>query len=120
MTHEQGESSKKSSVNALCHRDCTIDTSVQVNVFKDFVEIASLGLFPEGDSPGRRLSGGAFRFEQSELNTTDCRYRQNISRNSHRIPYILAVIGKNTTILAKISVQILPIAKQNGRLAWTT
>ena len=47
----------KGQANALCHRDYTTGTSVQVNVYMDFIEIVSPGLFPEGDSPDRHLEG---------------------------------------------------------------
>lgn len=41
----------KGQANALCHRDYTTGTSVQINVYMDFIEIVSPGLFPEGDPP---------------------------------------------------------------------
>lgn len=37
--------------NALCHRDYETGTSVQVNVYMDFVEIVSPGLFPRSTPP---------------------------------------------------------------------
>ncbi len=56
------EAIREALANALCHRDYTTGTSVQVNVFKDFVEIVSPGLFPEGDSPEKHLSGESDEF----------------------------------------------------------
>lgn len=44
--------------NALCHRDYTTGTAVEVNVYMDFVEVVSPGLFPEGDAPENHLAGG--------------------------------------------------------------
>ena len=44
--------------NALCHRDYTTGTAVEVNVYMDFVEVVSPGLFPEGDSLENHLTGG--------------------------------------------------------------
>ena len=44
--------------NALRHRDYTTGTTVEVNVYMDFVEVVSPGLFPEGDAPENHLAGG--------------------------------------------------------------
>ena len=51
------EAVREAIANTLCHRDYETGTSVQVNVYMDFVEIVSPGLFPECDSPDRHLEG---------------------------------------------------------------
>ena len=51
------EAVREAVANALCHRDYTTGTAVEVNVYMDFVEAASLGLFPEGDAPENHLAG---------------------------------------------------------------
>lgn len=51
------EAAREAVTNALCHRDYTTGTAVEVNVYMDFVEAASPGLFPEGDAPENRLAG---------------------------------------------------------------
>lgn len=56
------EAIREALANALCHRDYTTGTSAQVNVFKDFVEIVSPGLFPEGDTPEKHLCGESDEF----------------------------------------------------------
>lgn len=56
------EAIREAVANALCHRDYTTGTSVEVNVFMDTVQIVSPGLFPEGDSPERHLDGTASEF----------------------------------------------------------
>lgn len=52
------EAVREAVANALCHRDYTTGTAVEVNVYTDFVEVVSPGLFPEGDSPENHLEGG--------------------------------------------------------------
>ena len=39
------EAVREAVANALCHRDYTTDTAVEVNVYMDFVEVVSPGLF---------------------------------------------------------------------------
>lgn len=56
------EAIREAVANALCHRDYTTGTAVEVNVFMDAVQIVSPGLFPEGDSPERHLKGVATEF----------------------------------------------------------
>lgn len=56
------EAIREAVANALCHRDYTTGTAVEVNVFMDTVQIVSPGLFPEGDSPERHLEGVASEF----------------------------------------------------------
>ena len=43
--------------NALCHRNYMVEVPVQVNVYRDTVEICNPGLFPNGDSPEKHLDG---------------------------------------------------------------
>ena len=52
------EAVREAIANALCHRDYTTGTAVEVNVYMDFVEVVSPGLFPEGDAPENHLAGG--------------------------------------------------------------
>lgn len=52
------EAVREAIANALCHRDYTTGTAVEVNVYMDFVEVVSPGLFPDGDSPENHLEGG--------------------------------------------------------------
>ena len=52
------EAVREGGANALCHRDYTTGTAVEVNVYMDFVEVVSPGLFPEGDAPENHLAGG--------------------------------------------------------------
>ncbi len=52
------EAVREAVANALCHRDYTTGTAVEVNVYMDFVEVVSPGLFPEGDAPENHLAGG--------------------------------------------------------------
>lgn len=52
------ETVREAVANALCHRDYTTGTAVEVNVYMDFVEVVSPGLFPEGDTPENHLAGG--------------------------------------------------------------
>ncbi len=56
------EAIREAIANALCHRDYTTGTSVEVNVFMDTVQIVSPGLFPKGDSPEKHLEGIASEF----------------------------------------------------------
>ena len=72
------EAIREALANALCHRDYTTGTSVQVNVFKDFVEIVSPGLFPEGDSPEKHLSGDANEFHPRNPLIAETLYRADI------------------------------------------
>ncbi len=72
------EAIREALANALCHRDYTTGTSVQVNVFKDFVEIASPGLFPEGDSPEKHLSGDANEFHPRNPLIAEALYKADI------------------------------------------
>lgn len=51
------EAVREAIANALCHRDYTTDTAVEVNVYMNFVEVVSPGLFPEGDAPENHLAG---------------------------------------------------------------
>ena len=51
------EAVREAIANALCHRDYTTGTAVEVNVYMDFVEVVSPGLFPEGDAPENHLAG---------------------------------------------------------------
>lgn len=52
------EAVREAIANALCHRDYATGTAVEVNVYMDFVEVVSPGLFPEGDAPENHLAGG--------------------------------------------------------------
>lgn len=52
------EAVREAVANALCHRDYTTGTAVEVNVYMDFVEVVSPSLFPEGDTPENHLAGG--------------------------------------------------------------
>ena len=72
------EAIREALANALCHRDYTTGTSVQVNVFKDFVEIASPGLFPEGDSPEKHLSGDANEFHPRNPLIAEALYKADV------------------------------------------
>ena len=58
------EAVREAVANALCHRDYTTGTAVEVNVNMDFVEVVSPGLFPEGDAPENHLAGGDGGLEQ--------------------------------------------------------
>ena len=58
------EAVREGGANALCHRDYTTGTAVEVNVYMDFVEVVSPGLFPEGDAPENHLAGGDGGLEQ--------------------------------------------------------
>ena len=58
------EAVREAVANALCHRDYTTGTAVEVNVYMDFVEVVSPGLFPEGDAPENHLAGGDGGLEQ--------------------------------------------------------
>lgn len=64
--------------NALCHRDYTTGTSVQVNVYMDFIEIVSPGLFPEGDSPDRHLEGSGGDSKQRNPNIAQVLFRSGM------------------------------------------
>ena len=56
------EAIREAVANALCHRDYTTGTSVEVNVFMDTVQIVSPGLFSKGDSPEKHLESVASEF----------------------------------------------------------
>lgn len=64
--------------NALCHRDYETGTSVQVNVYMDFVEIVSPGLFPEVDSPDRHLGESGGDFKQRKPNIAQVLFRSGM------------------------------------------
>lgn len=64
--------------NALCHRDYATGTSVQVNVYMDFIEIVSPGLLPEGDSPERHLEGSGGDFKQRNPNIAQVLFRSGM------------------------------------------
>ena len=68
----------KGQANALCHRDYTTGTSVQVNVYMDFIEIVSSGLFPEGDSPDRHLEGSGGDSKQRNPNIAQVLFRSGM------------------------------------------
>lgn len=51
---------------------------VQVNVYMDFVEIVSPGLFPEGDSPDRHLEGSGGDFKQRNPNIAQVLFRSGM------------------------------------------
>ena len=68
----------KGQANALCHRGYTTGTSVQVNVYMDFIEIVSPGLFPEGDSPERHLEGSGGDFKQRNPNIAQALFRSGM------------------------------------------
>ena len=68
----------KGQANALCHRDYTTGTSVQVNVYMDFIEIMSPGLFPEGDSPDRHLEGSGGDSKQRNPNIAQVLFRSGM------------------------------------------
>lgn len=51
------EAVREAIANALCHRDYATGTAVEVNVYMDFIEVVSPGLFPEGASPENHLMG---------------------------------------------------------------
>ena len=72
------EAIREALANALCHRDYATGTSVQVNVFRDFVEIVSPGLFPEGDSPERHLSGDANEFHPRNPLIAEALYKAGV------------------------------------------
>ena len=72
------EAVREAIANALCHRDYTTGTSVQVNVYMDFVEIVSPGLFPEGDSPERHLEGSGGDFKQRNPNIAQVLFRSGM------------------------------------------
>lgn len=63
------EAIREAVANALCHRDYTTGTPVQVNVYMDTVQIVSPGLFPAGDSPEKHLAGcaDAFRLRNPKI-----------------------------------------------------
>lgn len=72
------EAVREAIANALCHRDYETGTSVQVNVYMDFVEIVSPGPFPEGDSPDRHLEGSSGDFKQRNPNIAQVLFRSGM------------------------------------------
>ena len=72
------EAVREAIANALCHRDYATGTSVQVNVYMDFIEIVSPGLFPEGDSPERHLEGSGGDFKQRNPNIAQVLFRSGM------------------------------------------
>lgn len=64
--------------NALCHRDYTTGTAVEVNVYMDTVEIVSPGLFPQGDSPEKHLTGEAGIFGQRNPRIAQALFRAGV------------------------------------------
>ena len=72
------EAVREAIANALCHRDYETGTSVQVNVYMDFVEIVSPGPFPEGDSPDRHLEGSGGDFKQRNPNIAQVLFRSGM------------------------------------------
>lgn len=72
------EAIREAIANALCHRDYTTGTSVEVNVYMDFVEIVSPGLFPSGDSPEKHLNGTSRGFKQRNPNIAQALFRSGL------------------------------------------
>lgn len=72
------EAIREAIANALCHRDYTTGTSVEVNVYMDFVEIVSPGLFPNGDSPENHLKGTSRGFKQRNPNIAQALFRSGL------------------------------------------
>lgn len=72
------EAVREAIANALCHRDYATGTSVQVNVYMDFIEIVNPGLFPEGDSPERHLEGSGGDFKQRNPNIAQVLFRSGM------------------------------------------
>ena len=72
------EAIREAIANALCHRDYTTGTSVEVNVYMDFVEVVSPGLFPTGDSPEKHLDGTSKGFKQRNPNIAQALFRSGL------------------------------------------
>ena len=72
------EAVREAVANALCHRDYTTDTAVEVNVYMDFVEVVSPGLFPEGDAPENHLAGGDGGLKQRNPGIAQALFRSGI------------------------------------------
>lgn len=51
------EAIREAIANAFCHRDYTVGSAVELNIFPDTIEIVNPGLFPEGDSPENHIEG---------------------------------------------------------------
>lgn len=72
------EAVREAVANALCHRDYTTGTAVEVNVYMDFVEAASPGLFPEGDAPENHLAGGDGSLKQRNPGIAQALFRSGM------------------------------------------
>ena len=72
------EAVRETIANALCHRDYETGTSVQVNVYMDFIEVVSPGPFPEGDSPDRHFEGSGSDFRQRNPNIAQVLFRSGM------------------------------------------
>ena len=72
------EAVREAIANALCHRDYETGTSVQVNVYMDFIEVVSPGPFPEGDSPDRHFEGSGSDFRQRNPNIAQVLFRSGM------------------------------------------
>lgn len=72
------ESIRESIANALCHRDYTSGTAIEVNVYMDFVEIVNPGLFPEGDCPENHLKGTGGDFKLRNPNIAQALFRSGM------------------------------------------
>ena len=73
-----GEAVREAIANALCHRDYTTGTAVEVNVYMDFVEVVSPGLFPEGDAPENHLAGGDGSLKQRNPGIAQALFRSGM------------------------------------------
>ena len=73
-----GEAVREAVANALCHRDYTTGTAVEVNVYMDFVEVVSPGLFPEGDAPENHLAGGDGSLKQRNPGIAQALFRSGM------------------------------------------
>lgn len=72
------EAIREAIANALCHRDYTTGTAVEVNVYMDFVEIVNPGLFPEGDSPNNHLTGADGGIKQRNPSIAQALFRSGM------------------------------------------
>ena len=72
------EAVREAVANALCHRDYTTGTAVEVNVYMDFVEAASPGLFPEGDAPENHLAGSDGGLKQRSSGIAQALFRSGM------------------------------------------
>lgn len=75
---EISEIPREAVANALCHRDYTTGTAVEVNVYMDFVEVVSPGLFPEGDAPENHLAGADGGLKQRNPNIAQALFRSGM------------------------------------------